>query len=519
MHDGQLEDRLRAALRGEGDALPLTITTAELERRLALRRRQRLGRRAGVLAAAVAIVAVGSLVVTTSGWFRDASVGASAEPLTTGQPNTEPTAEPSSQATEAGGPCTTIEPDPADQPPTVVLGATPGDSIAYGGALGAYRIGERADGKEGNWTSIDPGSLDRVPAVPPTERLVVLAGNPDACLTGVVADAVPLDRRDAPAVALADMTVAPARVIEFAKPRSGEWLVRVHVTFATGSGVTAWTETFFRVDARNPAESLGPVLGNLPILNTPPGTIFLDEHSARLEQSDPTGLTDEFVVGHVQPRAMYIVNIVCLGSSPVRWSIGLEGQLDFLAAGDQTCDGTQSEQAIERGLPTHDLNVIVRGDPASAWRIIVATIADTPSFIPPTLRMIETGNTEGSTGAAEAFGRCISTPDAPDQCAAEWFALDGARSVLIPPDSRLTFGLADGWRIEQARIIAVSTEALSGNVFAPEYSVAFVDTGGPLITVQVPLEPGSWVVRVALNGSRDGESFSAHYDLRLDIEE
>ena len=36
MHDGQLEERLRDVLRAEGDALPLTITTAELERRLAL---------------------------------------------------------------------------------------------------------------------------------------------------------------------------------------------------------------------------------------------------------------------------------------------------------------------------------------------------------------------------------------------------------------------------------------------------------------------------------------------------
>jgi len=480
-----------------------------------LRRRERLGRRVGLLAATVAVVAVGSFVVTTSGWFGGAGVGASAEPSTIGQP----TIEPSSGPTDAGLPCTTIEPDAADQPPSVILGATPGDSIGYGGALGAYRIGERADGEEGDWTSVDPAGLDRVPAVPPTERLVVLAGNPDACLTGVVADAVPLDQRDAPAVPLTDMTVTPTRVIEFDKPRSGEWLVRVHVTFATRSGVTAWTETFFRVDARNPAESLGPVLGNLPILNTPPGTVFLDEHSDRLEPSDPTGLTEDVVVGHVQPRAMYIVYVVCLGASPVRWSIGLEGQLDFLAAGDQTCDGTQSELAIERGLPTHDLNVIVRGDPASAWRVVVATIADAPPFSPPALRMIETGNTEGSAGAAEAFGRCISTPEAADQCAGEWFVLDGARTILLPLDSRLTFGLEDGWRIEQARITATVTDQVRGNAFAPEYSVAFVEDGGPLITVPINLGRGSWIIRVSLNASRGDETFGAYYDLPLVVGE
>ena len=43
MHDTQIEEQLRGVLRAEGDAIPLTITTAELERRLAARRRRRAG--------------------------------------------------------------------------------------------------------------------------------------------------------------------------------------------------------------------------------------------------------------------------------------------------------------------------------------------------------------------------------------------------------------------------------------------------------------------------------------------
>ena len=51
MHDTNLEERLRSVLRQEGDGLPFTITTEELERRLALRRRDRNGRRLSLMAA------------------------------------------------------------------------------------------------------------------------------------------------------------------------------------------------------------------------------------------------------------------------------------------------------------------------------------------------------------------------------------------------------------------------------------------------------------------------------------
>jgi hypothetical protein len=163
--------------------------------------------------------------------------------------------------------------------------------------------------------------------------------------------------------------------------------------------------------------------------------------------------------------------------------------------------------------------VIVEGDPATAWRIRVATITDAPSFIPPALRMIESGNTEGSAGAAQAFGRCVSTPAASDQCAGEWFVLDGARSILVPVGSSLTFALQDDWQIAQARITAAVVAQVRGDAFAPEYSVGFVETGGPQVTAPVDLGRGSWIIRVALNASRGDESFGAYYDLPLIIGE
>jgi hypothetical protein len=39
------------------------------------------------------------------------------------------------------------------------------------------------------------------------------------------------------------------------------------------------------------------------------------------------------------------------------------------------------------------------------------------------------------------------------------------------------------------------------------------------VTVPVELGRGSWVVRVALNATKDGERFGAHYDLPLVIGE
>lgn len=80
MHDTRLENEIRTVLRAEADALPLTITDAELDRRLALRRRDRTGRRFALAAAAVVVVAVGSIVAFGGGWLQLPTVGVDATP-------------------------------------------------------------------------------------------------------------------------------------------------------------------------------------------------------------------------------------------------------------------------------------------------------------------------------------------------------------------------------------------------------------------------------------------------------
>lgn len=105
MHDRRLEDQLRTALRAEGDGQPLTITTAELERRSILRRRARNSQRLSLVAAAVAVVAIGSVVAVGNGWLRMPAVGVDPSPSPAEAPSSiRPTAEPTQVVPTSPGP-------------------------------------------------------------------------------------------------------------------------------------------------------------------------------------------------------------------------------------------------------------------------------------------------------------------------------------------------------------------------------------------------------------------------------
>ncbi len=110
MHDTRLETELRTALRAEGDALPLTITDAELDRRLALRRRERAGRRFALAAVAVVVVAVGSIVVFGGGWLGLPVVGVDSTPSPEISAPTPSDVAPTAEPTPAE-PAVTADPD------------------------------------------------------------------------------------------------------------------------------------------------------------------------------------------------------------------------------------------------------------------------------------------------------------------------------------------------------------------------------------------------------------------------
>jgi hypothetical protein len=94
VHDSQVEEHLRSTLRAAGDSLPLTITEAELVRRLAVRRRATAGRRLSLMAAAVAMIAIGSIVAVGNDWLRLPALGIGPAPSTSPAPSSLPVASP-----------------------------------------------------------------------------------------------------------------------------------------------------------------------------------------------------------------------------------------------------------------------------------------------------------------------------------------------------------------------------------------------------------------------------------------
>lgn len=110
MFDDPMEDRLRSVLRQAGDELSLSVTVAELERRLTVRRRARTAQRSALLAAAVGIIAVGALVGSAPSWFRQTpnQGAATASPRPTASATASPSVdsvspEPIAPATPVGG--------------------------------------------------------------------------------------------------------------------------------------------------------------------------------------------------------------------------------------------------------------------------------------------------------------------------------------------------------------------------------------------------------------------------------
>jgi hypothetical protein len=139
MHDQLLERRLRAALHADADAVPFTITAAELERRAVRRRRAHTGRGMTLLLAAALATSLLAVAGAMGGMFR--------------QTVTAPTTTPTIAATPEASPLESISP-PGNLPELdALVGADP-SSVLFAQAHGP------ADGP-----TADPGAAD----VPPSQ--------------------------------------------------------------------------------------------------------------------------------------------------------------------------------------------------------------------------------------------------------------------------------------------------------------------------------------------------------------
>jgi hypothetical protein len=395
VHDNRIEETLRSVLRREGDELTVNITAQELERRLALRGRARAGLRLSLLAAGLAVIAVGAIVAGGNGWFGGLSSGVGGQPVSTQAPepssaiaSNEGSTRPSqSTVTDGSLPCEPVDPTVVAAPPDVVAGVVPGDSLGYGGTVIATEWNGRSSGSPGSWDGLSE-ALSPI-TVGPDQRIEISS---DGCFQVVTAEALPAvttpaaDPSPAP-IALAILGDSGGRVIDIDAPPTGGWTVRVRATFLTTDRSEAWSDILYR--------------------------IVVPFHAPRL--------------------------------------------------------------------------LMIQGSTTGEW-----AVAHCPNF------------------------QLASGASASDQCGAPYEPITGPTEPLsIAKGSSMDIQLAEAWRIEQARVVAVDADLVAAGSFAPEYSVALVDNGGLEILVRIDLDPGSWIVRVSLNARRDGDSFDAYYDFPL----
>ena len=99
-----------------------------------------------------------------------------------------------------------------------------------------------------------------------------------------------------------------------------------------------------------------------------------------------------------------------------------------------------------------------------------------------------------------------------------WLAMVRAE-VTVPVDSSLGIILADGWRIDSVSVDAMDRDAARRDPFGVGRALPNVDEGGDRVAIPLAgLEPGEWVVRLTVSGSKGDETFGGAYNIPVIIE-
>jgi hypothetical protein len=280
MHDELIEHRLTAALREEADALPLTITGAELERRFALRRRTFAGRRLTLLLAAAVGLSLFGIGGALSGLFD--------------QPKPQPT-----------GPIVSTAPVAAKLPTLNKLVAVDPGSILVAQAHGPE------DG---------PPAEDTRYEVPPASVVLGTFGGPTdyqvqvACLGEGTLE---LDLRE------------PSSTGAATGPRIGcdgsVQLETVHVERTESIGFSMSDRASWRIVVRG-APPFAMVFTSARVFPLPPGQqelVRLDDLTVE-RVGEPWGISGLAIqeIGAVPPRERYSAAVWCRGASPIRYILG-----------------------------------------------------------------------------------------------------------------------------------------------------------------------------------------------------
>ena len=482
MHDDTIEQRLRAALRAEADGLPLTVTPDELERRLALRRRERTSRRFGLLAAGVAAIAVGTVFAIAVGPFRGPNVAATPQ-LT--------------MAPSIVGPSPAVSTGPVD-PAAVLQPLEPSD-----GAVDFQRATEPGDPTSTD-TAPETGAFDsvRMDAREAGVKLVCLGPDTLQLTWGTTDDRSAI----ASETVTCDNSVASFRYdVAPRQPLIDHW---VWVDVPRRTSYSILVESFGFTNDPPPSE--------LPAFGQPGGDVLLD---VRVDAGvAPGGTPSTGRAGAVPARHGYRVAMVCLGTGSARWTIGAEETRDFIDGGDVPCDGAALGFSSSAGLPSKDSTVYVTADPGTSWHLIITDPYGPPMFIPPSIDMWSGEDRQGSRSSGPA--ECVGFNDHVNSCGVTYSARDGAPIVVVPPGSAVWFTLSDGWTLDRAYVHAVDramarTEPASVEVVA--VGTARSNRGQTLISV-ADLPPGEWILRVQVDGSKGDDRFGAWYQIPLRVE-
>lgn len=489
MHDTNLEERLRSVLRAEGDNLSLTITTDELERRLALRRRARNGQRLSLMAAGIAVLAVGTMVALSNGWLRGTNVA------TDPSPSPAPSASASAAPSESLAPVATPSPAASVDP----LAALP--ELAKDPLSNDYYQTE----DPGQPTETDPGLIshgfDGVNMEAREAGVKIVCLGPD----GAFRWGSDVDRTSvASETVVCDGTIQSFRYDVAAQQPMISQILVLDTTPSTPYRILV--ESFgFTNDPRPTA---------LPSFAIPAGAV-LDDVTTN------GGATNDGAValkaGNVSPRADYRVALVCLGVGTAQWAIGDLGERDFVATGVVDCDGSAIGFEVSEGVPAAATQVWVYTDPANDWRIVVTDPFGAPSFIAPPLVMFAGADMEG-VGVA-GLARCVSHGDGGDSCFGVWSPRNGSDLISVPTGSDVTVRLDDGWQIGQASVKAALRESVRRDpIGLVEHDVASFEEGGDRLTIPLTgLQPGEYIVRVTLNATKGSDSFGGYYDIPVII--
>lgn len=353
MHDSQLEDQLRGVLRAEGDGIPLTITTAELERRLAARRRATGGRRLSLVAAAVAAIVVGSIVAAGNGWLKLPAVGTVPSPSVT----TAPVASPSD-----GSPAGRA---PLGSPGQAILVRPIGASWTTPDSLEVIRF-DPADQTSEVIATI-PGPI--VPA----GKWVSTVAKPIVSATGWLA--IPLgpgpDSTDKqPAIVIVDLLDPTAAMTSIAGATSGSWNGDDTLAFIGEDGSVRTYSPTTGDFVRSPIQDQDPAIvvatqkngGFDPIWTTAAGSLFLAQRE--------TGATTKYGIREWGALSIDGTFAAMTDLPPVYQRTGLERLTGVVAHSfEPACTG--SGNLIEARC------TLVETD---ATRMPIATRVDTPDF-------------------------------------------------------------------------------------------------------------------------------------------